>query len=447
MATDYYLVSDLHIGGDEQLRHCEFESEFVAFLRGLEASAAAAPADETTELVVLGDAFGLWEFTEVDGLAKFDVLVESYPELFDQLRTTGERIEVTFIPGNHDYELACDPAWVDRLAAYNVTLEQELHLVRDLDGRQIWIEHGMQQDPNNHIPDFGNPYANPAGYFVNRHVTSTAGRLSDRGRYNWLKDIQSVQPMTEIPRWMASNYYYREMSPLLRYASVPFLVTFYVSLLVLASDVAATVTGIRALELETYLTALGVVGDAVNVVIGINILFVLLSLVFAVPLFFFARDARRTLRRFRFIPDEDEELDEEEGPDERYLDAAREVFAEHPRVVAFVYGHTHRASLTELDGRYVLNTGTWLKILQRVRTPFTFLPRVYRPRFRLNYFHLHETDGEFAVDYHVVPKANPKELSWLERLFSVGAKSPEPIPERTVVDRSVGAESATAEAD
>jgi UDP-2,3-diacylglucosamine pyrophosphatase LpxH len=446
MATEYYLVSDLHIGGDEQLRHCEFEAEFLAFLRDLEDEHVGAD-DRDAELVVLGDAFGLWEFTEVDGIEKFDVLVESYPDLFEQLRATGEHVTITLIPGNHDYELACYPEYVERLAAYNVTLEQELHLLRDLDGRQVWIEHGMQQDPNNRIPDFGNPYANPPGYFVNRHVTSTAGRLSGRGRYNWLKDIQSVQPMTEIPRWMASNYYYREMSPLLRYASVPFLVTFYVSLLVLASDAVAALTGIRALELETYLAALGVVGDAVNVVIGINILFVVLSLVFAVPLFFFARDVRKTLRRFRFVPEEEQELTEEEGPDERYLDAAGEVFAEHPRVVAFVYGHTHRASLTELDGRYVLNTGTWLKILQRVGTPLTFLPRVYRPRFRLNYFHLHEEAGEFVIDYHVVPKADPKELSWLERLFSVGANPPEPIPERTVVDRSVGTETTVPETD
>ncbi|MWG33653.1 metallophosphoesterase [Halomarina oriensis] len=447
MATNYYLVSDLHIGGDEQLRHCEFEAEFLEFLRDLESRYRDPVEGESAELVVLGDAFGLWEFTDVDGVEKFEVLTESYPRLFEQFRATGEHVTITLIPGNHDYELACYPEYVERLAAYHVTLEQELHLLRDLDGRRIWIEHGMQQDPNNRIPDFGNPYANPPGYFVNRHVTSTAGRLSDRGRYNWLKDIQSVQPMTEIPRWMASNYYYREMSPFLRYASVPFLVTFYVSLLVLVSDVAATVTGIRALELETYLTALGVVGDAVNVVIGINILFVLLSLVFAVPLFFFGRDVRRTLRRFRFVPDEEEELVEDEGPDRRYLDAASEVFEDRPDVVAFVYGHTHRASLTELDGRYVLNTGTWLKILRRVKTPFTPFPSVYRPSYRLNYFHLHDADGELTIDYHTVEKANPRELSWLERLFSVRATSPEAIPDRTVVDGAVGVEPTPAETD
>jgi UDP-2,3-diacylglucosamine pyrophosphatase LpxH len=33
----YYFISDLHIGGDEQLQHAEFEEELLGFLRELEA--------------------------------------------------------------------------------------------------------------------------------------------------------------------------------------------------------------------------------------------------------------------------------------------------------------------------------------------------------------------------------------------------------------------------
>src|SRR5262245_65272171 len=55
MATIYYLISDLHIGGDGGLAHCEFEDELVAFL----ADIAAGP--QPAELVIVGDAFGFWE--------------------------------------------------------------------------------------------------------------------------------------------------------------------------------------------------------------------------------------------------------------------------------------------------------------------------------------------------------------------------------------------------
>ncbi|WP_255197157.1 hypothetical protein [Halorarius litoreus] len=73
---------------------------------------------------------------------------------------------------------------VERLAAYNVTLEQEVVITREVGDRVLWIEHGQQRDPNNESPDFGNPYANPPGYYVNQHITSRAGRLSKRGKFN-----------------------------------------------------------------------------------------------------------------------------------------------------------------------------------------------------------------------------------------------------------------------
>ncbi len=64
-----------------------------------------------------------------------------------------------------------------------------------------------------------------------RRITSRAGRLSGRGKNNWLKDIQAVTPMTRVPDWMISNYFYREMSAWLRYAAVPFLLLFNLGLL------------------------------------------------------------------------------------------------------------------------------------------------------------------------------------------------------------------------
>ena len=112
----YYVVSDLHIGGDDQLGEVDFLEELLAFLERLETT------DEDAELIVNGDAFGLWEFTEVERLAKFDALTERYPELFEQLRATGASIPITMLPGNHDHELAAYDEYVERLAAYNVDL-------------------------------------------------------------------------------------------------------------------------------------------------------------------------------------------------------------------------------------------------------------------------------------------------------------------------------------
>jgi UDP-2,3-diacylglucosamine pyrophosphatase LpxH len=422
--TQYYFISDLHIGGDEQLQNVEFLDELLAFLRDLETG------DEDAELIVNGDVFGLWEFTELDGLEKFDALLERYPELFEQFRATGERIPITFMPGNHDYELACYPEWVERLAEYNVTLEQEVVLTREVGDRVIWIEHGQQRDPNNHSPDFGNLYANPPGYFVNRHITSRAGRFSDRGKFNWLKDIQSVTPMTEIPDWMISNYFYHEMSPFLRYAVLPFLLLFNVSLLFLGLAILSA-TGIWSAPfnlVQDVLSQTGPLGAFIDFVFFVNIVIIVLLVLLAIPLFFFVRDVRKTLERFgvvRLSPPEVGDV---------YLDGAREVFKEHPEVAVFVYGHTHRASVTEVDDRVVVNTGTWLRRLTRKSVLLGLLPWVFYPSFRLNYVRVTSEEGAVVVEYDVIEKPNPKDLTLLEQVLTLKPRMNDPIPGRTVVD-------------
>ena len=74
---EYFFVSDLHIGGDEQLKILDFEEEFVEFLKSLETR------ENDTELVIIGDAFGLWEFTTAEGVVKFDLLVGDHAQLFE----------------------------------------------------------------------------------------------------------------------------------------------------------------------------------------------------------------------------------------------------------------------------------------------------------------------------------------------------------------------------
>ena len=57
----YYFVSDLHMGGDGQLQHCDYIAEFIAFLKQLEKEGP------DTELLIVGDTFGFWELTLVRG--------------------------------------------------------------------------------------------------------------------------------------------------------------------------------------------------------------------------------------------------------------------------------------------------------------------------------------------------------------------------------------------
>jgi UDP-2,3-diacylglucosamine pyrophosphatase LpxH len=72
--------------------------------------------------------------------------VQAHQAIFDQLRATRARIKVTMMVGNHDYDLACDPAFVEKLQAYNIHLDPSLVLIRPVGDKRIWIEHGQQRD-------------------------------------------------------------------------------------------------------------------------------------------------------------------------------------------------------------------------------------------------------------------------------------------------------------
>jgi UDP-2,3-diacylglucosamine pyrophosphatase LpxH len=92
------------MGGDGQLQHCDYAAEFIEFLKELEKESP------DTEFLIVGDTFGFWELTLVRGVERLAHIIQAHQAIFDQLRATGARIKVTMMVGNHDYDLACDPA-------------------------------------------------------------------------------------------------------------------------------------------------------------------------------------------------------------------------------------------------------------------------------------------------------------------------------------------------
>jgi UDP-2,3-diacylglucosamine pyrophosphatase LpxH len=426
-AHKYYLVSDLHMGGDGQLQHCDYTVEFIAFLKELEQEGP------DTELLILGDTFGFWELTLAQGIEKIDHIIAAHQAIFDQLRATGTRIKITMMVGNHDYDLACDAAYAAKLKAYNIHLDMSLVLIRTVGDKKIWIEHGQQRDEFNAFPDYGNPYALPVGYFITQTFVSGASLHSDFGKGNWLKDIRSVGTM-QIPDWVLSNYFYREMSTVLRWVLLPFLLLAGATIVAILGEL-LRVVGIfdyNILFQNPLMSRLGIIDNVLQVVIAINSIFLVL---FGVPAAFVQHDLTRTLNRFHLLTSHGitPNLDSEEP----YLQAARDVFQADDKVAVFVFGHTHAAFLRRLGpaGQVVLNTGTWLKLLHRVPVHFGLLPAVYYPSFRLSYFCIERQNGHLVITYVAVPKAPGRELTWLQRLVTFGKapKSPEAIPPRTVV--------------
>ena len=84
----------------------------------------------------------------------------------------------------------------------------------------------------------------------------------------------------------------------------------------------------------------------------------------------------------------------------------------------------------------MLNTGTWLKRLERVPPRFGFLPNIYVPFYFLDYFKISAADGAIAIDFQRVHKAQPQELDLLQRLLvsQKPRQTQEPPLGRTVLE-------------
>jgi hypothetical protein len=309
-----------------------------------------------------------------------------------------------------------------------------LVLIRFVSDKKIWIEHGQQRDTFNAFPDYGNLHALPVGYFITETFVSGASRHSDFGRGEWLKDIRSVGTM-QIPDWFLSNYFYREMSTMLRWLLLPFLLLSGLTVVAILGEL-LRVLGIfdyNILFQNPLMRKLGIIDNVLQVVIGINSIFLVM---FGVPMALVLHDLTRTLHRFRVLtnrwimPD----LDSQQS----YLKGAEEVFAKDERVAVFVFGHTHAAFLKRLGpaGQVVLNTGTWLKLLHRVPVRIGLLPAVYYPSYRLNYFQIGEENNHLVINYVEIPKTPEPELTWLQRLVTLGRtpKQQEAIPAKTILD-------------
>ena len=411
MSTTYYLISDLHIGGDGGLARCDFEQELIEFL----AQIAAGPTP--AELIIVGDAFGFWELTDREGPSKLERIAAMCPALFRQFRETGERVRITLLPGNHDYDLACVPEYQSELARYNIRLEPVVHITRAIAGHTVWIEHGNQYDDFNRFPDFGNRYGLPLGYFITSGVVAAAGRSAERSKAAWLDDVESVYPNEDIPFWLLSNHFYKEMTPFLRWGLLPFLLLFTASAVVFGLRAIGRFLGWDTAVFDIDLKPiLGFPGRLIDLVQFVNSAVIATLLILAVPLYFLLRDTRAAIARYGITTRESLNLEK----DAQYVAAAKRIFAADPSVVLFVYGHTHIPSLRQVDGRYVVNTGTWLKRLDYVPVRIGRLPGVYVPSYQLNYFELTEADGEIRISYHVIPKVPRNDLTWLERLLILG---------------------------
>jgi hypothetical protein len=223
---------------------------------------------------------------------------------------------------------------------------------------------------------------------------------------------------------MFSSYFYLEMHPLLRLAIVPFLFFFVVSIVLFVIGI-FDIFGFDTLQYlyEDTLKTFGVVGDVVDTIIGIDVLILIIFVVVSIPLFIVFRDIKSALKRYGLVYEKKEKAEKEQA----YLEGARKVFESDESIRFFIFGHTHNPFLLKDGDRYVINTGTWLERLERVKSFIWPFPSIFCPRYDLNYFVISHDGKDTIVEYHRIDKAPSTKLTLLQKFLISLRKKPSTV--------------------
>src|SRR5215204_751822 len=223
------FVSDSHIGGDPGCDGFESPEELEALFEEL------AGSKGPIELVLAGDLFDFLQISTTDfGLDRAAATVSrpEYVGMFEALRRFNEQEQkrVIYLPGNHDAEMWWNPEIQKTLRERGLVDEFAISYLASIEAggerRTIYCEPGNQFDPANTIDDYGDPLDTPLGHHVVTDFTRRVAPFGEVARGLDLSEVKNVYPLGEIPRWIASRYFYNFLGRVTAHLLLPLLVAY-----------------------------------------------------------------------------------------------------------------------------------------------------------------------------------------------------------------------------
>jgi len=409
MEKEYYFISDLHIGENYFDNNCEFEDELIKFLDKLRNS------KRNIELIIVGDMLGLWLLHDIPEWKKAEYIISKHKKLFSAFKKAGEKIKITAVPGNHDHEIISNKKNIEILAKYNINFQKKAHITRKIGKKTIWIEHGHRHDTFSAISDFGNKHAKTPSYYITKEVMKSLKktRKINGKKHKWMNNIKYVQPRESLVSWFFSNYFYRELNPFFRYSLLPFLLLFGFSSIVLVASIFKKFNLLTIPFLtQEFGTHFGIFGNILDLIIYLDIYLIIILLVIALPFMLFSRDISKTFKKFGITTEQLKSVKHE-----KYIEAAREVLKKNNHTAFFVFGHDHNAFMKKVDEGCIINTGTWLKLMTRIKPHKLFLlPSVYSVSYSLSAMHIYRKFDKIIAEHDIIPKSTKNSFTFLENI-------------------------------
>ena len=426
------FVSDSHIGGDPGCDGFESPKELERLFEELSGE------DRPVELILAGDFFDFLQIGNVpEGMDRASITISrpEYEDLFAALKRFRERegTRVIYLPGNHDAESFWNPEVQETLRDRGLVDEFAHYYLASIQvgtqRRVIYCEHGNQFDPANLVEDYHDRLDTPLGHHVVMDFTRRVAPYGEISKGLDLSEIKMIYPLVAIPRWIASRYFYAFAGKVTAYLLLPLLVA-YAVYRIAAYSLAIT----RGDPTRLF-------GDSVELprvhelFIDIALFGLVVLLIFGIFFLVIRHAVRRTVatlspgQRPRYSPAE-ASLNEIGAVLRGEIRPPMDPSLDPTTIGAFVSGHTHLPSLSEVErpgGRrtVVVNSGCWLRQLQPV-TPHLKGPPVFVSKFVLTYVRVFARDSQLRVELWEQPKPAAQSLTRIERLLSWGRRPPQP---------------------
>jgi len=205
------------------------------------------------------------------------------------------------------------------------------------------------------------------------------------------------------------------MNPILRWTLLPFILMLLLSFIVLGIFI-LNFFGF-APQIQNLLTQnmahLGFIGKIIWAVILIDMGLIISFLFLSIPSLFIIKDIKRKLVRYGIIGHKNFSRFKGSIFEKR----AKQVFRTNKNVKIYIYGHTHRKSLEHINGRIIINTGTWLRRVYRVDSKYVFLPDIFYSKIDLSYFIISAKNNKITVESKTWPKKFKPKLTIIEKMF------------------------------
>ncbi|MBX6763385.1 MAG: metallophosphoesterase [Rubrobacteraceae bacterium] len=427
------FVSDCHIGGDPGCDGFEAAEELTQLVE--EVSTHQGPV----ELVLAGDFLDLLligEPAEGEDRAGLVLGRPEYGRLFESLRrfSGAEGRRIVYLPGNHDAEVWWNEKVRGSLEESIGVDEFALCYMVELRGTRgerytVYCEHGDQFDPPNRVEDYSSPLSTPLGFHIVRDFERRIVPLGRVSRNLDLSEMRDVRPLSAIPQWMSSKYFYNVLGSITGKLMLPFILLY---LFYRGAAFFSTVSDdAPRIFYKAYLLV-----PRVDAAIKDAVFFLSITLLMFAALVLLLG---RTLRRFvSALHEMDSGPGGSPSQEQRIDDLVRRSLTppmldrDISHIDAFVSGHTHTPDLRVLDrhdGRrtIVANSGCWLRWLTPVRA-WLKGPPVFVPTFMLTHVRVFVRGTRLRVELWQHPKPAALQLTRLERLATFGRRPTQPAP-------------------